>query len=229
MNPVIRDALAAKGLNLIGIADGAPYQSLLAGCKAVVVVASGGGALWDAFLDDLRADPQRLFEEDHPLDRFVARTLQQADPTPPASRRWIRCAADESVFIDFRKLALQAGLGWMSQLGVVLNPTFGPWMGLRAACLTTDALPIDGPLSAPAPCAACPDRCAAACPGGAFDAGRLRIRRCVAFRAASTTCAVRCDARRACPEGRAHAYGADALRYHMDPKGGREMLAQMLR
>lgn len=228
MIETLQDALRASGLNVSGVADGRPYDGLLPGCRAVVVFASGGRALWEAFTDDLRQHPAHLTEQAHPLDRFIARAIERADPDPRAPRRWVRCAADESVFLDFRKLAIAAGLGWPSQLGLVLHPTYGPWLGLRAACLTTAPLPIDGPLVGPSPCVSCPGHCAQACPGSAFRDGALKIRKCVAYRAASPTCATTCAARRACPEGKTHQYHPAELAYHMDPAHGQRVLRSRL-
>ncbi|HEU5057994.1 MAG TPA: hypothetical protein VFU21_15795, partial [Kofleriaceae bacterium] len=136
----IQRTLGAIGLDVVGVAAGAAYQDVLPGCRSVLVFGSGAG-LWDAFVAALRADPARLGGEQHPLDRFVESAVAAADPAPPTSRRWIFCAAGEPDPVDFRTLALRAGLGWRSALGLLLHPVRGVWFALRAACFTTAALP----------------------------------------------------------------------------------------
>ena len=221
-------ALDVIGLNVCGVADGRPFDSVLPGCRSVLVFASGGTALWEAFCRDLRAHPQHLTDEDHPLDAFIARQIRAADPDPPESRRWIRCAAEPEAFIDFRPLAHDAGMGWTSRMGLLLHPTFGLWMGLRAACFTTEVLPVTGPVAADNPCDACPGHCASACPGEAFVAGRLKIQRCAAFHVTADTCHGRCHARLACPVGEQHRHGPLQHHYHNERSDGRRMLAEAL-
>ncbi len=108
----IRAKLRVAGLNVSGIADGTGLDHILPGCRSVVVFASGGTALWEAMCADLSAHPDHLTGEDHPLDAFVARAIQAADPRPPDDRRWIRCAAQPEAFVDFRPLAHGTGCGW---------------------------------------------------------------------------------------------------------------------
>ncbi|MFT4974576.1 MAG: hypothetical protein ACI8S6_000459 [Myxococcota bacterium] len=224
----LQDSLSAVGLNVSGVTDGRPYEEQLAGCRSVVVFASGGRALWEAFVADAQANPGHLTDHDHPFDDFVARAIRAADPDPPPSRRWIRCAAEPEAFLDFRPLALGAGLGWRSKTGLLLNPEHGLWLGMRAACLTTEVLPQQAALSGEGPCGDCPGYCADACPGGAFPEGRLQIRACAAFNVASEVCHGRCDARLACPEGAVHRHGPLQHHYHYARDTGRPMLAEVL-
>jgi len=227
LNPLQR-RLAVVGLNASGVADGQAHQDILPGCKSVVVFASGGRGLWDAFTEDLRQHPANLTEHAHPLDDFVARAIEAADPDPPASRRWIRCAAEPEQFVDFRPLAEGAGLGWRSHTGLLLHPAYGLWLGMRAACFTTDPLPISTPLRGAGPCGDCPGHCASACPGGAFEGGRMRIRACASFNVRSDRCHGSCDARRACPAGAAHRHGDLQHHYHYARDTGRPALAAAL-
>lgn len=221
-------ALRRIGLNIVGVADGAAYQHILPGCRSVVVYGSGGRALWDAFVDDLRDHPEHLAEEPHPLDEFVLRAIRAADPSPPPTRRWVRAAADEEVVVDFQRLAVEAGLGWRSLLGLVLHPGFGPWLGLRAACFTTELLPRTGPLAGAGPCVGCPAPCRPACPAGAIGVQGWDLARCAAFHQESSRCHGTCHSRRACPIGAEHAYSAEQLGYHEDPRAGRKRLAARL-
>lgn len=231
--------LERVGLNTVGVvaADSVPSAGeVLPGCRSVVVVASGGSALWEAFVAACRADPRVLTDHDHPLDRFIARALAAADPSPPASRLWVRCAADAERFIDFRPLARAAGLGWPSRLGLLIHPDHGPWLGLRAACFTTELLAPSDVLPGLGPCDGCSAPCAEACPvsavaasaGDPQEAGdRFDIGACAQHKQAGG-CLGMCHARRACPHGAASRYPDLEQRYHDDRIGGRRALAEWL-
>lgn len=217
--------LAPVGLNTWGIADGTPWQSILPGCRSVLVLGSGGPALWQALNRAVRADRRLLTKHQHPLDDFVARAIAQADPSPPPSRRWLRCAGDEVEQIDFRSLALAAGLGHQSRLGLLLHPVYGPWLGLRAACFSQEVLPQTGSLRGLGPCLNCSAPCMSACTGNAVPATsweRFSILKCTEFRKLSPACRTGCDARRACPVGAEHAYDELELHYHQGERSGRK-------
>ena len=231
--PDVRASLARVGLNAVGVADGSPYQAELPGCRAVVVFGSGGPALWDAFVAAIEADPATLCAEQHPLDRFIARAIAATDPTPGPTRRWVRCAFDAETFVDFRPLSLAAGLGWPSRLGLLLHPEHGPWLGLRAACFTTEPLPLDTPLDGDGPCADCPAPCEAACPVGAVSAARFDIGRCAAHRTPPHQggpggCPEACASRNICPVGINSRYSALEQYYHDNRLDGRRALARSL-
>lgn len=221
-------ALAGIGVDLYGVADGRPYQQLLPDCRAVVVFGNGGSALWDSMVEAIGRDPGRLTTTEHPLDDHVQRAIDAADPRPPGDRRWIRCAATETVMVDFRSLAVAAGLGHPSRMGLLIHPRSGLWTGLRAACFTTEELPITGPLPGAGPCDGCPAPCAEACPGGAFVDGDWDPGRCAAFHVESETCRGSCASRRACPVGAEHAYGPEQELYHSWRPAGRVALATRL-
>ena len=111
-------------------------------------------------------------------------------------------------FADFVALGRAAGLGWPSRLGLLLHPERGPWIHLRGALLLPfDAGEGDGPLAGSGPCPACPAPCSTACPAAAPRSAGFDVARCGATRRTEPGCAHRCDARRACPVGEAHAYG----------------------
>jgi len=225
----LQHRLAACGLNVFGVANGAGQDDILPGCRSVLLFGSGGGALWESLLVDLRRSPAGLTDETHPLDAFVSRQLKAADPNPPPSRRWVRAAGDETVFADFRLLSHQAGMGHHSKLGLLLHPEWGPWMGLRAACFTTEHIAPTGPRTDANPCDACPAPCADACHGGVISEAGIDIRGCAAFHVRtgeSGPCASRCDARRACPVGASRAYPPLEQRYHYNRRLGRRALAE---
>jgi epoxyqueuosine reductase len=220
--------LTPLGLNAVGVAEGSPYDHLLSGCRSVIVLGSGGPALWDAWLAAVRSRPERLVKVLHPIDEFVADAIRVADPEPVASRRWIRCAADEIVALDFRTLALRAGLGWASRLGLVLHRDFGPWLGLRAACFTQDVIPPTGPIEGGGACDDCSAPCRVACHGSAIDEHGWNVNRCAQFHQESDLCQVRCDARLACPVGREYRYSELEQTYHYNRNIGRAQLGLYL-
>jgi hypothetical protein len=228
-------ACAPAGLNLVGVADPARYDAvvaparqsaaLLAGTRAIVVVANGGPALWRAFSLALAADPRQLTEEPHPLDAFVQRAVAEADVALGAiHRRWFFAAANADLHLDFRVLGHLAGLGGRSRLGLLLHPRHGPWMALRAACFLDVALPFAVPDGAD-PCAGCPGYCASTCPGAAFPTGAWDVERCSAFHREDSRCAATCHARLSCPRGEARSrYSPDEITYHYNRELGRREL-----
>ena len=231
-------ALADVGLNTFGVADPVKWDAvagptrlsaeLLPGTQAILVFGSGGGRLWDSLLADLTANPRHLGDEEHPLDAFVRRQVAFADAAlGPVHRRWFFASANADVHLDFRLLADLAGLGGRSRLGLLLNPDYGVWLGLRAACFIAAPVPFSAPAVAD-PCVGCPAPCLDACPGEAFLAGHWNVDRCSAFHAVSTRCASSCDARRACPVAPHARYGDDEFLYHYDRAQGRIRLRQLV-
>lgn len=214
------------GVNVWGVADGAAWQHILPGCQSVLVLASGGTTLWEGFLGWVHERPERAALAG-PLDARIAEALERVAPDP--SRRWMRCAANDGQQVDFRTLAKEAGLGDASRLGLLLHPTYGPWLALRAACFTTDPLPVTGPLTGPSPCDGCAAPCSQACPVGAISERGWSFAPCVGFQERDPTCHGGCLARSACVVGREHAYGVEQHRYHQHPAGRRALLDALRR
>lgn len=217
------------GLNLVGVAPGESWQNVLPDCQSVVVYGSGGRQLWESFLADLGKNHEHLINEPHPLDAFIQRALHQIDPHPPPSRCWVRCAANEQTFADFRLLGHQAGFGRQSKLGLLMNSEFGPWFGLRLACFTLDDLEPTGPLTGESPCETCDAPCITACPADAISAtDGWDLKTCATFHDISEQCRHTCHSREACPEGKQHMYSKFQRHYHYDHKSGRMALGQYL-
>ncbi|MBF0289709.1 MAG: hypothetical protein HQM14_17995 [SAR324 cluster bacterium] len=222
-------ALRQIGLNMTGVASGKSWQKIVPHCQSVLVYGSGGSQLWESFLEDLKQNSEHLTKEPHPLDAFIQRTLTGVDPDSPQSRRWVRCAANEETFADFRILGHQAGLGHPSKLGLLINSEFGPWFGLRLACFTSEYAEPTGPLSGASPCESCDAPCISACPAEAISATEgLDLKTCSMFHDLSEQCRQTCHAREACPEGKAHMYVKFQRQYHYDNKLGRMALGQYL-
>ncbi len=242
-----RDILGGAGIVLSGWADGPSWDARArAGTRmheiapdagaGFVVFGSAGSAAWTAFMRWLEANPARLAESAHPFDAFVRAHLEAADAHLEGPRRWFPCAAEAEVHLDFRTLGQLAGLGHPSRLGLLLHPTHGPWIALRAA-LALPRRPAGLPDrdDTPPPCVACVAQhgegatpCARACPGDAFPKGTWHVDPCAAFHTTSTACATTCHARLACPVGQESRYPDAAIAYHYDRMGGRRALRERL-
>jgi epoxyqueuosine reductase len=234
----LTSALVASGLNLSGVASAAAWDArmpparrtdaLLPGARSILVFGNGGGALWDALLADLRRDPRGLTEEEHPVDAFVRRAVAAADPLLGAvRRRWFWASAEADLHIDFRVLAGMAGMGVQSRLGLLIDPTWGTWIGLRAACFLEADLPESAPASVD-PCDGCPAPCVSACVGAAFPKGTWDVDACSRFHREDDLCQRTCASRLACPVGVERRYTPEHYGYHTHRVSGRAWLREHL-
>jgi ferredoxin len=225
----IIDELALIGLNIVGFTDGSKYCEFLDGCRSAVVFANGGTDLWDSFIEDLKRRPEHLSRHQHPFDDFVHRAIHKADPEPTPTRRWIRCAAEPEVFLDFRPLAHEAGIGFQSKMGLIIHPEYGLWVGLRAVLLTTEDLLPKPTSMKDSPCASCEFKpCISACPAGAVGPSGWSVKICAQHHQESTDCHGRCHSRNACPVGVEHRHGLLQHNYHNAREDGRVKLAKNL-
>ena len=160
-----------------------------------------------------------------PARRFRRHWIAAADliPSWPHGPKWAMRAAGPP--LDFRRLAVDAGLGWLSRTGLLLHPEHGLWLGLRAALFTTRQLPTTSLPPGPGPCVRCDAPCISACPGDAMtrvptpeQPSAWDWRTCATFRV-GRPCHARCDVRNACPEGTESRYTDRAQAYHNDPAG----------
>jgi epoxyqueuosine reductase QueG len=208
--------LAPAGLNLFGVVGRERYdavsperqriEQIWSQARAVVVVGSGGRAHWDAFMSWVAADPRgRLARRAHPLDDFCAESFAALAPLLEGCRVVFPTLQAE-VFLDFMRLGALAGLGAPSELGILVSPSFGPWMALRAAVFTPEALPENAP--APRSCDGCEAPCRAVCPPGIAPP------------------ALHPPSRQACPVGRAELYEELERTYHHQRALGRLLLCE---
>jgi hypothetical protein len=237
----IAAAVVPFGLNLIGVAPVASYDAGVAperrlagrlpgGAESVVVVGNGGGAFWAAYRRFCAQRPGHERRAD-PLDDFT-REVVDAACAPLAARAPFHVFypfgfAEDGV--SFTRLALLAGLGRESLVGVLVHPVYGPWIALRAAIVVRGKLEAPRPADGFDPCPTCVERpCIRACPGGAVGTGGWSVPRCGAHRARpDDPCAARCHARVACVLGPEHRHPAEALAYHQ--QRAREPLVRLSR
>jgi hypothetical protein len=219
-------AVAPFGLNLVGVASVTSYDAQVAperrlaprleGAESVIVVGNGGGAFWGAYRRACAAEPTRATRAD-PLDGFTREVVEAACAplSDPQAMRILFPFGFEGM-VSFTRLAVLAGLGSPSLLGVLVHPMYGPWIALRAAILVRERLEAPRPADGFDPCPTCRDRpCITACPAGAVDAAGWSVPRCAGYRARSDDpCATRCHARVACVLGPEHRYPDEALAYH---------------
>jgi hypothetical protein len=220
----LRRELAAAGLNACGVLGRTAWDELvpaafradrLAPRAATALVAGAGGRdLFAAF----RRSPEAQRTRD-PLDAYTERVVGAAAGTLRSRGFQAACVfaheSREGQVVDFVALGHAVGLGWPSRLGLLLHPTYGPWLSLRAVVLSDAPLARSGSLAGPGPCPACEAPCARACPGRALHTGSFDAARCGATRRAEPGCRSRCEARRACVVGPEHAYAAAAEAHHM--------------
>jgi hypothetical protein len=229
------DALREGGLNHWGAVSTQAYDDVAAaglktsdlapGARSILVFASGGTALWDDMLEAMGDSPEYLTEDAHPLDACVGRLIGSVS-LGGLEHRWFLATATAPVQLDFRTLAVLAGLGSPSRLGLVIDPILGPWMGLRAACFLSANLPTSPP--APDVCEGCSAPCVSACPAGALNQGRWDVAACADHHQSTSDCSQTCHSRVACPVGSAHRYTDLQRRYHYDRAGGRGLLREKL-
>jgi len=121
--------------------------------------------------------------------------------------------------LPFLTWARRAGAGHVSPLGLNIHPQYGLWHAYRAALLFPVTFDLPQQSAGAHPCETCRDRpCLTACPVNAFSAEGYAIERCVdhvASEAGSPCMTGGCLARRACPVGRAFAYGSEQQQFHM--------------
>ncbi len=219
-------AVAPFGLNLVGVASVASYDAQvgperrlarrLEGTESVIVVGSGGGAFWGAYRRACAADPTRA-ERSDPLDDFTREVVESAcAPLADPQTMRILFPFDFEDVVSFTRLAVLAGLGRPSLVGVLVHPVYGPWIALRAAILVRGRPEAPRPAEGFDPCPTCRERsCITACPAGAVEPAGWNLPRCGGHRARpDDPCAARCHARVACVLGPQHRYPDDALAYH---------------
>ena len=227
----ITDTLVQYGLNLIGTTTVTAYEasvpaqyhvaSLLPQAKTLLVLGNGGGAFWQRFRVYCEARPGYREQREHPLDDYTVEVIENS-LTPILERegatyRYLYPFRFWTEPVSFMHLAQAAGLAGPSILGVMVHPTYGPWIALRAAVLLDLELSVPSVAAGFDPCPTCTERpCITACPAYAISREKgWDIPACVTHRLQVTTdCVDYCRARYDCVYGREHRYPLDELQYH---------------
>jgi len=206
----IAGAVGDGGLNLVAAFAASRWEgagALLDGARSVIVVASGGRALWARFTEWVAEAPRERFaDEPHPLERYVRGLLERAERVLVEEGGRARRLEPTFLFqprVDFRRLAELAGLGAPSPIGMAVHPIFGPWWALRGAWVVDRAIEETAALARP--CEGCMAPCRAAIPPGTEG----------------TIAAATRVARLACVLGESR-YSDEQLLYHYEPAAGRE-------
>jgi epoxyqueuosine reductase QueG len=227
---LIRNAGNRRGLNLVAAIPVARYALALGpksqlsatapDARSIIVIGNGGGDFWLALKQHAAQHPG-WSDREHPVDDYT-REVIEGDIVAPVRALGLRCsvtypfAQDRSV-LNFMELGKLAGLGGPSIIGVLVNPSYGPWIAFRAALLVDADLDAPGDAAGFDPCPGCVVRsCIAACPVKAvsFPKG-WDIPRCLEHRVeVEPDCASRCHARVGCVLGPEHRYPDDELAYH---------------
>ncbi len=228
----VRTVGERRGLNLVAAIPAARYDAAVASrsasgsavavsapdARSIIVIGNGGGAFWRALKDHAARHPG-WWQRDHPLDDFTREVIER-EVAPSVRAVGVACRPIypfDVMSINFMELGRIAGLGGPSILGVLVHPTYGPWIAFRAALLIDADLDSPGAASGFEPCPGCTVRsCIPACPVGAvsFPQG-WDIPRCVEHRMeVEPDCAPRCHSRAGCVLGPEHRYPDDALAYH---------------
>lgn len=221
----VRRRAGDAGLNLIGLVDAARFDAAEAperrvrriapACGTVLVVGSGGRALWQAFTRHEGTGGPRAAS----VDGYALEVVQGLAAQLRAGAVDCRTIAGPcGARLPFSRLGEAAGLGTVSPVtGMLLHPEFGPWVRIRAVLLA-DGKPF-GPIADASlgerfqPCCGCSRPCVTACPVGVHDGlGGPDHGRCARHRHAGN-CATQCSSRNACPVGSAHR-DADAEHVH---------------
>ena len=212
----IGESLKPHGLALRGAfhpvaGDGAP--ELEGGPSGTILLLGNlGGAMWPAF----SASPERADGMAHGLDRWTRRILGSLAPRFGATALF---PFGGPPWLPFQRWAMKADSVAPSPLGILIHPDYGLWHAYRGALAFLERLPLPPREQRPSPCDSCIERpCLSACPVGAFTPGRYDVARCRDHVAGPEGRACReegCLARLACPVGRAHAYPAAEMAFHM--------------
>jgi hypothetical protein len=204
-----RTGLVPRGA--VSLAEGERVGEL-AYMRTIVLAGMVGRDGWDAFA----ASPEAGDGLADPLDRW--------------SRRLIESLAEElgakalfpfggPPFLPFQRWARRAEPVHSSPIGLLIHPYYGLWHSYRGALGFDEELAVAEPAPGLSPCETCAGRwCLKTCPVGAFSEAGYDVAACAGHlrsTAGGDCMAFGCRARRACPVGAEHAYGAEQASFLM--------------
>jgi hypothetical protein len=192
--------------------DGIPALSDGRAVGTLILIGNVGGEIWPAFAQS----PEHADGQPHGLDRWTRRVIDDAAAQVGAGTLY---PFGGPPYLPFQRWAMRAEPVTPSPLGILIHPEFGLWHAYRGALLFPDRLDLPARPDQARPCDDCFDRpCLAACPVGAFTDQGYDVAACAnhLLGANGRVCMTgSCLARRACPIGRKHAYGAPQAVFHM--------------
>jgi hypothetical protein len=206
---VERTGLVPRGALRLGENE---REGELADIRAIVLAGMAGRQGWSAFA----ASPEARDGADDPLDRWSRRVIEALAGELGAKAFF---PFGGPPYLPFQQWARRAEPVHPSPIGVLIHPRYGLWHSYRGALGFGEALSVPEPVVVPSPCESCSGRwCLKTCPVGAFSAGGYDVAACAGHvkSAAGADCLeAGCLARRACPVGAQHAYGAEQANFHM--------------
>jgi len=181
--------------------------------RTLVLLGFTGARQWPVFT----SSPEYRDGEPHPLDRWsrrivgaLAQRFDARDLYPNTGPPWW----------PFQRWARRAEALHVSPLGILIHPQYGLWHAYRGALAFAEPLAVPQPRPWSNPCESCATKpCLTRCPVAAIKPLSFDRTVCHAHAGspAGTECrSSGCLARRSCPVGALHHYGASQAEFHMN-------------
>jgi hypothetical protein len=193
--------------------DGVPDTSGGRAAGTLVLLGFTGARQWPAFA----RSAEYCDGEPHPLDRWSRRVIGGLARRFGADDLY---AATGPPWWPFQRWARRAEALHVSPLRILIHPEFGLWHAYRGALVFAAHFAVPELRPWPHPCERCEDKpCLSRCPVGAIAWGKFDRGECAAHVQSPAGGDCRgsgCLARRSCPVGAAHRYGAGQAAFHME-------------
>lgn len=209
----LRSSLDANGLSILGHFSLTDDEVFLPNKekqpKVIAIVGNAGSSIWPAFTAARQEQP------DLTLDRWTKAVLDDIAVTADARALY---PFEGPPFWPFIQWAVRTGNLFPSPIGLTIHPVFGLWHAFRGALLF-DRDPGLETAASESPCASCEDQpCLNTCPVGAFTDQGYDFEACLGYLGAGPNAcrSEGCEARKACPIGKAHHYLPEHAAFHMN-------------
>ena len=204
--------LRLRGAFLCKPEDDVPPQADGSESRTLVLLGNLGGSLWPVF----SASPESRDGQPDPMNRWSSRIIT-ALPERIGGRAVFPFGGPP--YHPFLRWARRAEGLAASPLGMLIHPEFGLWHAYRGGIAFGRPLTIAPVPKVSHPCEDCVGRpCLSACPVNAFTPSGYDVPACSAHLASTEgedCLSAGCLARRACPVGAEHYYGASQAAFHM--------------